>query len=222
MPPTPRAERRAATLSSIKECALEQLAERGPEGLSLRHVAREMGMVSSGIYRYYPSRDALLTDLIVDGYRDLAAALRSAPGSVGADALAARGSAVREWAKAQPHRFQLVFGTPIAGYEAPRDTVAAAAEMYGAFLEAAARPARPSRRRTRALSAEALAQAREAIDSLDLDAAPETTARAVGLLAQVIGVVLLELNGQFKGTFDPADAYFGDLVRQGASDVLAD
>lgn len=220
MAPTNRAERRAATLSSIKACALEQLARQGAEALSLRHVAREMGMVSSGIYRYYPSRDALLTDLILDGYRDLAAHLRAAPGDHGAAALVERARALRAWAVAEPHRFLLVFGTPIVGYEAPAATVEGARETYAAFLAPAARPARLRGRRTPELSDTVSTQAQAVVDALDLPASPATVTRATGYMAQVVGLVMLELNGQLRGTFDPAEQFFEDTVQAAAAAFL--
>ena len=76
--PTPRQLAREQNIERIKELALTQLAESGAGSLSLRAIARELNLVSSAIYRYYPSRDELITALIVDAYGDLADALEGA------------------------------------------------------------------------------------------------------------------------------------------------
>ena len=107
--------------------ARRQLAVHGASSLSLRAVARELGMVSSGIYRYFASRDELLTALIIEAYDSLGqqaeeAARRSA-GDSPADRWCAVARAVRAWAIANPHEYALVYGTPVPGYEAPEDTV---------------------------------------------------------------------------------------------------
>ena len=70
-----RARNRAALMVAITEEANRQLLEVGPAALSVRSVARELGMASSAIYRYVSSRDELLTLLIVDGYNDMADAV---------------------------------------------------------------------------------------------------------------------------------------------------
>src|SRR5699024_8439265 len=113
---------------------------------SLRAIAREMGMVSSALYRYFPSRDALLTALITDGYLDLAAALREAGGR-SADSPAQRWHRIcmrlRSWARTQPHRFTLIYGSPVPGYVAPPQTVEPATQVMSQFLHVAADAAGP-------------------------------------------------------------------------------
>jgi len=79
--PTARDRARAELTEEIKAVARRHLAEHGSAALSLRAVAREVGMVSSAVYRYFPSRDDLLTTLIIDAYAavgDAAAAAASA------------------------------------------------------------------------------------------------------------------------------------------------
>src|SRR5664280_3566238 len=71
---TARQLARAATAARITDVARRQLAEVGASGLSLRAVAREMGLASSALYRYCPHRDALLTALVIDAYDALGAA----------------------------------------------------------------------------------------------------------------------------------------------------
>src|ERR1700749_193782 len=80
---TARERARAELTREIKEEARRQLAATGAGGLSLRAVAKELGMVSSALYRYYPRRDDLLTALIIDAYNALGAAAEQASGGPG-------------------------------------------------------------------------------------------------------------------------------------------
>lgn len=103
-----------------------QLAEHGASGLSLRSVARELGMVSSAVYRYVASRDDLLTRLIVEAYDSLGASVEacaeSTAGEPPLDRWVYAAHAVRDWALERPHEYFLVFGTPVPGYAAPEIT----------------------------------------------------------------------------------------------------
>ncbi|WP_375502006.1 TetR/AcrR family transcriptional regulator [uncultured Jatrophihabitans sp.] len=75
----PRRERlRIETTAEIKQRAWASMAEVGTDALSLRAVARQMGMAPSALYRYFASRNDLLTALIIDGFTGLAGALRKA------------------------------------------------------------------------------------------------------------------------------------------------
>ena len=95
--------------------------------LSLRAIARELGMVSSAVYRYFPSRDDLLTALIIDSYNELGEAAERADSIGDRDDLPGRwrrvSGAAFQWAKANPSEYSLIFGTPIPGYAAPTDTI---------------------------------------------------------------------------------------------------
>ncbi|MEH0818971.1 MULTISPECIES: TetR/AcrR family transcriptional regulator [unclassified Micromonospora] len=121
-----RARVRAEMLDEIKAVARRHLATDGAN-LSLRAVARDMGMVSSAIYRYFPSRDDLLTALILEAYDALGDAVESA--DAGADRQDLRGRwhavcrAARDWALAHPAEYALLYGSPVPGYAAPDDTV---------------------------------------------------------------------------------------------------
>ncbi len=118
-------------MAEIKAVARAHLATDGAN-LSLRAVARDMGMVSSAIYRYYASRDDLLTALIVDAYNALGETVEAAEAMV-ADRSQLRARwraatrAVRTWALANPAEYALLYGSPVPGYAAPADTIAAAA-----------------------------------------------------------------------------------------------
>jgi AcrR family transcriptional regulator len=101
------------------------LATEGGAALSLRAIARDIGLVSSAVYRYVESRDELLTLLVVDGYNELGDAVDEALGSVDetdhAGRLRAIGRAVRTWALAEPATYALLFGSPVPGYHAPSE-----------------------------------------------------------------------------------------------------
>lgn len=120
-----RARNRRAIEADILRVAREHLATSGAAGLSLRAVARDLGMVSSGIYRYVESRDELLTRLIIDSYLSLAGAVRTAHDAVDPENLTERwnalGRALRAWALEHPHDFALIYGSPVPDYEAPAE-----------------------------------------------------------------------------------------------------
>ena len=134
---TARERVRAELIREITEIARRQLATDGAAGLSLRAVAREMGMVSSAIYRYFPSRDDLLTTLIIDGYNAVGAAVEKADAARPAGDYSGRWlaacRAVREWALAHPHEYALVYGSPVPGYRAPEDTIQPASRVAAVF-----------------------------------------------------------------------------------------
>lgn len=117
----------------IKETALAQLASSGGAALSLRAIAREMGMASSALFRYFHNRDALLTELIIDSYSSLAEAAEAAEAPVHEGSIDDRWVAichgVRNWAVARPQEYALIFGSPIPGYAAPPGTIAPASRV---------------------------------------------------------------------------------------------
>jgi AcrR family transcriptional regulator len=213
---TPRQIAREETLRRIKALALGQLAETGAGELSLRAIARELNLVSSAIYRYFASRDELITALIIDAYNDLAEAL---------DAAAERDqrapsrrwqqtcSALRGWARDQPHRFGLIFGTSIPGYHAPQTTIAPAARVYRA-LSVIALDSRPDK--TVAIGPKLHDQLAIAASALELGVDEPTMLAVVGAFSRMIGLVTLELGGHFVGTFEPGDQLYAALVEREA------
>lgn len=120
---TPRERAREQTLQDITRIGREHLAAVGAAALSLRAVARDLGVVSSAVYRYVGSRDELLTLLVVDGYNELGAEVDAAVDAVAAEdyrgQFFALGRAVRAWAVREPARYGLLFGSPVPGYDAP-------------------------------------------------------------------------------------------------------
>ena len=136
---TRRERKRLATGDEIKAVARRQMAERGAGELSLRAIAGEMGMTAPAIYRYFGSRDDLVTALIVDAYRALGRAIDDAQAGVDEADYPARfvamAIAYRGWALAHPAEFALIFGTPIPGYHAPEEvTVPVVLEAFAPFV----------------------------------------------------------------------------------------
>ena len=113
--------------SAIKEIAWKQIAEKGASTLSLRAIARELGITAPAIYNYFPDRDALVTALIIEAYTSFGdwqlEARDSEPENDLVGQMKAIGVAYRSWAHTHPQRYQLIFGTPIPGYEAPTEQV---------------------------------------------------------------------------------------------------
>ncbi|RVW07703.1 TetR/AcrR family transcriptional regulator [Prescottella agglutinans] len=122
---TPRERAREQTLAEITRIGREHLATHGAAALSLRAVARDLGVVSSAVYRYVASRDELLTLLVVDGYTELGAEVNAAVDALPVDdhrgRLHALARAVRAWAVREPARYALLFGSPVPGYHAPAE-----------------------------------------------------------------------------------------------------
>lgn len=236
---TARERARAELTREIKEEARRQLAQAGAAGLSLRAVARDLGMVSSALYRYFPSRDDLLTALIIDAYDTLGDAAEQAVAGSGParERWAAACHAIRDWARSNPQQYALIYGSPVPGYRAPEATIGPASRVPLTFVavlrnalaagEVTAVPgalplAGPIAGQADALAA-ALAHrvppdvARDAATGEDLP--PDVLVRAVIAWAQLFGMISFELFGQFVGSFDPADALFAHAVAQLAAFV---
>ncbi|SEC60303.1 regulatory protein, tetR family [Nocardioides exalbidus] len=137
---TPRARAREQTMRDIVRIGRVHLATDGAAALSLRAVARDLGIVSSAVYRYVASRDELLTLLVVDGYDELGDAVDAALASVDpadfAGRMTAIGRAVRAWGLAEPATYALLFGSPVPGYEAPAEqTTGPGVRVVGRLVE---------------------------------------------------------------------------------------
>jgi AcrR family transcriptional regulator len=108
---------------AIKETAWKQIAEYGASALSLRAIARALKITAPAIYNYFPDRDALVTALIIDAYTSFGDSQIEARDAIPASDVTGRmkaiGLAYRTWAHTYPQRYQLIFGTPIPGYEGP-------------------------------------------------------------------------------------------------------
>ncbi|MFJ8492743.1 TetR/AcrR family transcriptional regulator [Streptomyces sp. NPDC094038] len=197
---SPRERYRTQVRADIKARAWEQIAKSGASGLSLNAIAKELGMSGPALYRYFGSRDELITELIRDAYRGLADTCRAAADSAaGIDSLA---HALRRWALDDPQRYFLVYGTPVPGYHAPEDITGIAQEIMGALLDvcAAAEPEAPPP--VSAGFTAHLSQHREWAGGHP--APPGVLRRALAFWTRMHGVLSLELAGHFTGMgFDP-------------------
>jgi AcrR family transcriptional regulator len=234
-PRTARERARAELTREIKEGARRQLAATGADGISLRAVARELGMASSALYRYYPSRDDLLTALIIDAYNAIGEAAEQAIAdakpdeSWGRDRWLAASHAIRGWALEHPHEYALIYGSPVPGYRAPEATIGPAARVPFAFAGVLAAATEAGELGDDAgahagAAADALTgglaeQAAALSAALTSPVAPEVLVRAVIAWTQLFGMISWELFGQFVGTFEPADALFTHAVDQLATFV---
>ncbi len=221
---TARARARLELTNEIKAAARRQLAEVGASALSLRAVSRELGMVSSALYRYFPSRDALLTALIVDAFDAVGVAAERAeldvPAPHGFEARwVAVATAVRGWAVAHPHDYALVYGSPVPGYQAPADTVDPAARvslvvlrLVSDGLAAGQIDPSPSLPVAPSLHTE-LARLRAAVASGVPD---EVLARTLLAWSAVLGAISYELYGHLHGIIDDVDGYAAHQWRRTA------
>lgn len=206
---TARARAREELTREITEAARRQLAARGPTALSVRAVARELGMASSAVYRYFPSRDDLLTALIVEGYDAVGAAAEAAAAEGGEatplERFLAVCRAVRRWALDHPHEYALLYGTPVPGYRAPVDTTGPAARV-GLALLATIDPtvAAPGAPPPAAVAAD--------LDRLRPDMGDRTDAtltRALLVWTALFGTISFELFGHYRHAVDTdPDAWF--------------
>lgn len=246
MPGTPRERAREQTMGDIIRIGREQLASVGAAALSLRAVARELGVVSSAVYRYVKSRDELLTLLVVEAYNELGEEVERAVAAAGRSDYAAQfralGRAVRSWGLREPARYALLFGSPVPGYQAPperttgpgtRVPVALVRIVDGAYRagalapSAAAGPAVPGPAGSgdgTAAPAPDLRPLHQDLDELRRQlglAVPDALlARGVLVWAALFGAVSFEVFGQYgRDTFSAPEALFEhhlDVLAAGA------
>jgi len=207
---SPRERYREQVRGEIKAHAWTQVAMTGAAALSLNAIAREMGISGPALYRYFRSRDELITDLVLDAYRDLAATCLAAvtQGDPPKARLAAVATAMRGWALAAPHRYLLIYGTPVPGYQAPPAATAAAASVMTILLDAFAELGTahgPVPEAAAALDRHLAAHREWAAGH---PAAADALRRALTFWTRLHGVVSLEVAGHFTGMkFDPAVLY---------------
>lgn len=210
---TPRERYRTQVRAEVKERAWEQIASAGASALSLNAIAKQMGMSGPALYRYFAGRDELITELIRDAYRSLADTFAAAAASA-ADpraVLASLARSLRAWALADPHRYFLIYGTPVPGYHAPDDITGIAREIMTSLLDAVV-----------ALPPTALATPIATPFAVHLEThrpwaeghpAPASALhRALTFWTRLHGVLSLELAGHFTGMgFDPGLLYAAEL-----------
>jgi AcrR family transcriptional regulator len=195
---------RSQMRQEVKDAALRQLAEGGPQALSVNAIAKQLGVSGPALYRYFAGRDALLTELILDAYADLTAALTAArpePGVPGPE-LARLADAYRDWAVAQPHRYRLLFGAPLPGYDAHDEHLVVAAQRVMTVVFPALTPATPVGDPT--LEAQLAAWAPEV--------EPGRALAGVTAWSRLHGIVTLEIEGNFASMGLDADRLFAREV----------
>lgn len=172
-----------------------QLAEVGAAALSVREIARGLGVASSAIYRHVANRDELLTLLIVDAYDDLAeAALRGPRTAASADRLASIALGMRGWAVANPARWALAYGTPVPGYDAPSEqTTASGTRVLAAFLETLSCGSTPKVAGAPKMPQELGEVLTAGAAELGLETDPELGLAAIGAWTGLIGMVSAEI-----------------------------
>jgi len=219
-----RARVRAEMIDEIKAAARRHLATDGAN-LSLRAIARELGMVSSALYRYFASRDELLTALIVDAYNDMGEAAESADRAITdrTDTRArwlAVSHALRTWTLANPAEYGLLYGTPVPGYVAPTDTLSPATRpvrVLGKIL-AEAGPLQSLDSASNSTLSPALS---DEIRQIAAATAPGVgdAAMARGLIAWTLlfGALSFELFGRINNTINEREEWFTHQVTEMAT-----
>ena len=218
-------------LAAVLEVARRQLGEVGPAALSLRSIAREIGVVPSALYRYLPGREAILTELIRSGYERLGEAVRAAEAALDREQHLARWQttwrATREWALANPHEYALLYGTPVVGYRAPRETVEPAVRVVLTLariaLDAHAAGARP-RDPEPDVPAVVLADADAVVDSLpgfgltiDEPVDRHLVLLVVDAWTTLFGAISFELFGHYERSVTARAEHLDVLARRHAA-----
>lgn len=218
-PRTARAIARRELTAAIVVSARRQLAEIGPAALSVRAVTRDLGMASSAVYRYFPSRDELLTELLVVIYGELAERLHEADAELARDDLAGRwrtlGRTLRGWALDAPHEYAFLYGSPVPGYAAPETTIAPAADvnraLIGLMADVESQQPLPADPRPPASAHEIYAPLRELTG---VDFTDTAAVRALTAWSGLFGAISLELFGHlYRGITDYA-AHFELVLDQ--------
>ncbi len=189
-PENPRARYRKQVREEVQTIAWEQVTQSGLSALSLKAIASRMGMTAPALYRYYGSRDELLTEMILSTYRDVAEVFEvaAAAGESPAERLTTVAMALRRWALEHPHRYLLLYGTPVPGYHAPETATALARRIF----------------------APVLAGFGDATGKVSSD--PAVLHRSLTFWTRLHGVLSLELAGHFAGMgFDPEELYRGEV-----------
>lgn len=220
--PTPRELARARTEAEIVRLGREQLATVGPANLSLRAIARDLGIVSSAIYRYVRSREELLTLLIIDGYTSLGEEVEQAVAAVPErdhrGKFFALGRAVRGWALAEPARYGLLYGTPVPGYDAPGERTTGPGTRVVVALAGIAEQAWCDGALTlpqRDVPAQLGRDLAAVVEQLQLTAPPELIRQVALVWAALFGCVSFEVFGQYgQGTFADPGALFEEQLGQ--------
>ncbi len=213
---------RSEVTAEILSTAREHLALYGAAGLSLRAVARDLGMVSSAVYRYFENRDVLLTALIVEAYNSLGEAVE---GSVArserkppSERWVKAAETIRTWALSHPQEYALLYGSPVPGYSAPQDTIVPGTRVSLALvgivtdahragvLNASKSASDPD------LSKPVRADMGQLSRTIGIEILASELFRALLAWTQLFGLLSFELFGQTKGLVVDHAAFFHDAA----------
>ena len=224
-PRTARDFARIELTRRILVSARAQLAAVGPGELSLRAVARDVGMASSAVYRYFPSRDHLITALLIECYDESGAAVERADDAVAQaeyrERWLAMAGAFRDWARTNFHEYALLYGSPVPGYAAPEDTIVPAqrvpARLLGllADVEAAGLPLGPGDVKVPQAVRASFRPIREVYGGVS----DERMMGALTAWATLIGQLTLELFGHLESGVLDYDAHFHHMMERVADDL---
>ncbi len=217
-----RARVRAELTAEIKAAARRQLATEGASSLSLRAIARELGMASSAIYRYFASRDELLTALIIDAYEDVASHIEAAESQCErADhrgRFVAIATTLRSWAVANPNEYALIYGTPVPGYAAPTDTIDPATRVPITLLTVlveshVSETSEPDESDLGQALADVLVFTNHSVPA-------DAMALAIEAWAEIFGLINLEMFGHFKNAVTNPSVMFNHAANSMAERIL--
>ncbi|MEV5834358.1 TetR/AcrR family transcriptional regulator [Nocardia sp. NPDC052112] len=219
--PSRRELRRSETTAEIKQVALRLMAEGGPGAITLRAIAREMGMTPNAVYSYFPTRDDLITALINDVYSELADAVEAArdarPQTDASGRILAWACAFRDWALENPAGFRLIYGDPVPNYQPPEGGAAPAAEhRVCAGLTGLAAGAWPHAERQYADNGFEWSDFEpKLVDEVKAEfpgLPPAAVAIALRIWGHLHGLVSLEVLGHLRSqTTDPAKLYRNEI-----------
>ena len=207
---------RAELTAEIKRLAREQIATHGAADLSLRAIARDLNMASSAIYRYFDSRDHLLTALIIDCYSDLGAVVEGADAQCSRPDLAGRwramSLAIRAWALQLPHDYALIFGTPVPGYAAPNDTIASASRYTMVLLHLLTDVDSTGFVPDVAVTSAARDECAQLRQRLGVQIGDELLVLGLASWTNLFGLISFELFGHLRNVVADRDGYFAQVV----------
>lgn len=228
-PRTARERVREEMTAEILAVAGVHMARDGAAALSLRSIARDLGMAPSALYRYFDGRDALLGALILAAYEALADEAERAADEAEAGAAGAAEQwlsvprALRLWALEHPHQWGLIFGTPVPGYQAPEDTVAPYARMAVALVRPLLAAHQAGRLRTGAHPQPASAELRAAVapvsEGLFSGMPVETAVSALEAWTTIVGAISLEVFGHWRNTVLEPGLFFEATIVQAATAI---
>jgi AcrR family transcriptional regulator len=217
--------------AEILAVAAAHVARDGAAAISLRSIARDLGMAPSALYRYFDGRDALLSALILSAYEALAAeaaraadeADRAADGGNQAERWLAVPRAMRRWALQHPHQWGLIFGTPVPGYHAPEDTI----EPYTRMAVALVRPLVAAQENgtfrpgddPRLITDELRAAVDPVTEGLLPGMPAETVVLVLEAFTAIIGAISLEVFGHWRNTVLEPGLLFDATVAQAAETI---